>query len=61
MKRNDHKTFHSGVKLIASDSDIVEAFISMYQSIMTKKEKCASEVWIVLSIIINHSIKILEC
>ena len=61
MKRNDHKSFHSGVKLIASDLDIVEAFISMYQSIMTKIEKCASEGWIVLNIVINHSIKILEC
>ena len=61
MKRNDHKTFHSSVELIASDSTIDEAFISMYQSIMTKIEKCASEGWIVFNIIINYSIKILEC
>ena len=35
-KRNDRKIFHSGVKLITSDSDIDEAFISMHQSIMTE-------------------------
>ena len=35
-KRNDRKTFHSSAKLIASDSDIDKAFISMHQSIMTK-------------------------
>ena len=61
MKRNDHKTFHSSVKLIASDSTIDEAFISMYQSIITKIEKCASEGWIVFNIIISYSIKIFEC
>ena len=38
-KRNDHKIFHSGAKLIASDSDIDEAFNSMHQSIMTKIKK----------------------
>ena len=35
-KKNDHKNFHSSAKLIASDLDIVEAFKSMHQSIMTK-------------------------
>ena len=35
-KRNDRKIFHSSAKLIASDSDIDEAFKSMHQSIMTK-------------------------
>ena len=35
-KRNDHKIFHSCAKLIASDSDIEEAFKSMHESIMTK-------------------------
>ena len=32
-KRNDHKIFHSSVKLIASDSDIDETFKSMRLSI----------------------------
>ena len=35
-KKNDHKTFHSCTKLIARNSDIDKAFISMHQSIMTK-------------------------
>ena len=36
-KRNHYKMFHSCTKLIASDSDIDEAFNkSMHQSIMTK-------------------------
>ena len=38
-KRNDRKIFHSSIKLIASDSDIDEAFKSMYQSIMIKNKK----------------------
>ena len=36
-KRNCHKIFHSSTQLIASNSDIDEAFKSMHQSIMTKK------------------------
>ena len=47
-KRNDHKIFHSSFKLIAEDSDIDEAFISMHQSIMKKVKNYASEDWIVL-------------
>ena len=35
-KRNDPKIFHSRAKLIASDSDIAEAFKSMHQNIMKK-------------------------
>ena len=35
-KRNCRKIFHLSTKLIASDSDIDEAFKSMHQSIMTK-------------------------
>ena len=35
-KRNDRKIFHSSAKLIGSDSDIDEASLSMYQSIMAK-------------------------
>ena len=42
-KRNDQKIFYSSVKLIASDSAIVEAFIPMDQSIMTKMKNYASE------------------
>ena len=40
-KRNDPKIFHSSTKLIASDSDIDEAFKSMHQDIMTKIKKYA--------------------
>ena len=47
-KRNDHKIFHSSFKLIAEDSDIDEAFVSMHQSIMKKVKNYASEDWIVL-------------
>ena len=31
QKRNDHKIFHSSTKLIASDTDIDDAFKSMHQ------------------------------
>ena len=60
-KRNDRKVFHSSAKLIASDSDIDEAFESMHQSIMTKTKNCACKDWIVLNVIIEHSNKIFEC
>ena len=60
-KRNDHKIFHSSTKLIASDSEIDEAFKSMHQSIMTKTKNCADKDWIVLNAIIKHSIKIFKC
>ena len=36
-KRNDRKIFNLRTKLIASDSDIDEAFKSMHESIMTKE------------------------
>ena len=42
-KRSNHKSFHLRVKLIAGNSDIDEAFISMHQSIMTKIKTYASE------------------
>ena len=42
-KRNEHKILHSSTKLIASDSDIDEAFKSMQQSIMRKIKNEASE------------------
>ena len=48
-KINHCKIFHSSVKLIASDSDIDEAFKYMHQSIMTKIKK------------LKYSIKIFEC
>ena len=38
-KRNNRKIFHSSAKLIASDSDIDEAFTSMHENIMTKIKK----------------------
>ena len=47
-KRSDHKIFHSSAKLIASDSDIEEAFESMHQSIITKIKNYAKEDWIAL-------------
>ena len=58
---NDCKTFHSSTKLIASDSDIHEAFKSMHQSIMAKIKKYVCDDWIVLDVITKHSIKIFEC
>ena len=60
-KRNDCKIFYSCSKLIASDSDIDEAFNSMRQRIMTKIKNYACEDWIVFDVIIKHSIKIFEC
>ena len=60
-KRNDRKIFHSSAKLIASDSNIDEAFKSMCQSIMTKIKNYPSEDWVVLDVIIKHSIKIFSC
>ena len=38
-KRNDRKIFHSGAKIIASDSDTDETFKYMHQSIMKRKRK----------------------
>ena len=50
-KRNDRKILHSSTKLIASDSDIDEAFKSMHQTIMTKKIMLVK---IVLDVITKH-------
>ena len=50
--------FYSSSKLIASDSDIDEAFKSMHQSIMTKTKNCAWKDWIFLNVIINPSVSI---
>ena len=60
-KRDDHKIFHSSAKLIASNSDIDEAFKSMHQSIMTKIKNYSIEDCIALDAITKHSIKIFEC
>ena len=60
-KRNDRKIFHSSTKLIASDSDIDEAFKSMHLSIITKIKNYISEDWISLDAIIDHRIKIFDC
>ena len=60
-KRNDCKIFDSSTKLIASDSDIDGAFISIYQSIMTKIKNYACKDWIILGVIKKHRIKIFEC
>ena len=60
-KINYCKIFHSSTKLIASDLDIVEAFKSMHQGIMTKIKNDNHEDWIVLDVIMKHSIKIFEC
>ena len=59
-KRNDRKTY-SSAKLTASDSNIGEAFKSMHQSITTKIKNYACKYWIVLDVIIKHSIRIFEC
>ena len=60
-KRNERKILHSSTKLIASDSDIDEAFKSMHRSIMTKIENYVFEDWIVLDAVIKHDINIFEC
>ena len=60
-KRNEHKILHSSTKLIASDSDIDEAFKSMHRSIMTKIENYVFEDCIVLDAVIKHDINIFEC
>ena len=61
QKKKNCKIFHSCTRLIARDSDIDEAFKSMYQSIMTKIENYACKNWIVLDIIIKHRINIFGC
>ena len=57
-KRNDHDILP---KLIASDSDIDDAFDSRHPSIIIKIKNDVCEDWIVLDTIIKHSIKIFEC
>ena len=57
-KRDNCKIFCSSAKLIANNSDIDAAFKSVHQSIMTQIKHFASNDWIVLDIIIKHSIRI---
>ena len=63
-KRNDCKVFDSSTKIIANDSEIDEAFKSMHKRIMTKikndKDDKDDKDWIVLDVIIKHSIEIFE-
>ena len=59
-KRNDHKVFHSSIKLTGNDSGTDKAFKSMHQSIMTKIKNSASKDW-AAEIIIKHNNKIFEC
>ena len=57
-ERTDRKIFPLNAKLIASDSDVDEAFKSLHQSIMIKRKNYACKDWMVLDVIIKHSIKI---
>ena len=60
-ERNDCKIYHSSTKLIASDSDIGEAFKSMHQSIVKKIKHFAGEYCIVVNVIIKHNIEMFDC
>ena len=60
-KRNNSKIFNLNTKLIASNSDIDEAFKSMHQSIKAKLKNYACKNWIVLDTVIKHSNKTFEC
>ena len=59
-KINDRRIFYSCTKLLSNDSDINEAFKSMHLSIMTKINYACKD-WIVIDVIIKHSIKTFEC
>ena len=52
--------FHANAKLIASSSDIDEAFKSIHQTMM-KIKNYAWKDWIVLDVITKHGIKIFKC
>ena len=60
-KGNNHKIIHSSAKVIVIDSDIDELIKCMHQRIMKKIKNYACENWIVLDVIIKHSIKIFDC
>ena len=59
-KRNYCKIFHLNPELIASDSDIDEAFKCVHQSIMTKIKNLACEDQIIIEAIAKHSNKIFD-
>ena len=59
-KGNDCKIFLSSIKLIASDSEIDEAFKSMHQSIIRKMKSYACKDCIVLDVTMKYSNKIFE-
>ena len=59
-EKNGSKIFHWGTHLVASDSEIGEAYKSMHQCRMAKKYYTCKD-WIVLDIIIQHSIQIFDC
>ena len=61
LSKDDCKIFHLRAELIAIYSDIDEAFKSMHQSIITKIKKYVCKDWIVLDVIIKHSITIFKC
>ena len=60
-KRSDRKIFYSCTKLIARDSDIDESFTFMYPRIIWKIKDYACKYWIVLDVVIKHSIRIFQC
>ena len=59
-KKSDCKIFHSSTKLIASGSDINEAFNSMHQSIMETNKKLFQGRLDCLRCNYNASVKIFE-
>ena len=60
-KRKNCKVFHLSAKLIAGNSGIDEAFKWMHQTVITRTKNYACGDWIVLEVIIKHSIKIFDC
>ena len=56
IKSSNNSSNHSINKIIASDSDIDEAIKALWQ----KWNKYTRENWIVLDVILKHSIKIFE-
>ena len=55
-KRNDHKILHLSAKLTASDSDIVESFKYMHQSIITIIKNCVTKDWVVIEITVKFKL-----
>ena len=47
--------------MITSDSEIDGGFKSMHQICMAKIKNYACKTWIVLDVIIKHSIKVFRC